>query len=81
MSIKNKYLAALFKTVALAGFIHLALLAILAVINLDYSYFNVFSILEISKFAPGIEKGAVSFVIGTIISLGTYLFFLLRSKH
>lgn len=67
-------------TVATAGFAHLALLAILSVLNFDLSYFNLFSILQVSQFAPGIEKGVISFVIGGIITAGVYFYFLSKKK-
>ena len=81
MSIKNRFLAALFKTVLLAGFVHLILLSILTLINPSFSYLNTFSILGVSEFLPGIEKGPMNFIIATSMALVVYFIFYIRSKR
>lgn len=78
---KNKYIFALVMTVATAGFTHLILLAMLSILNSDFSYFNLFSILQLSQFFPGIEKGFISLFIGGVITSGVYCYFLSKKKN
>lgn len=78
--IKKRLLTALFKTMLFFAICHVTLLFVLFVMSGNLSYLNAFSIIGLSNFFPGIEKGVLSFIISAIISLIIYLVFFTKSK-
>jgi len=71
----NHFYRTLFKTVLFFAFFHLILLAILSVLKQNFTYINVFNIIGISEFFPGVDKGIVSFILSILVVLIVYLLF------
>ncbi len=69
----NRYANALAKTILLFGFIHLIVLAFLAIRESVY-VLNAFSILNIDSVIPGLGEGVVNFVISWCVVLAVYCF-------
>lgn len=77
---KNRYLKALFKTVLCCAFFHLTLLGILFLMTLKTTYINLFTIVGLAEFFPGIDIGIVSLLISMAVALSIYFFFYFKSK-
>lgn len=77
---EKKFFKALFKTVLFFAFFHLILLFVLAIVNTRIVYLNVFEIVGLSHFFPGIEKGLLSFFLSIVVILVTYFVFYKRQK-
>lgn len=78
---EKRFFKALFKTVLFFAFFHLILLAVLTVLNGDLTFINVFEIVGLQYFFPGIENGAVSFIFSLIVIGIVYFFFFRRHKN
>lgn len=80
MNIK-RFLAATKKTLLLLAIAHFVILAFLTISTQNIIYLNVFSVLDIQEFFPGIETGRVSAVVSFTIMSVIYLLFYIRSKR
>lgn len=78
---EKRFFRALFKTVLFFAFFHLILLLVLSIVNGDLTYLNVFWIVGLSEFFPGIEKGVFNFVFSIAVGLVVYFLFYLRGKR
>lgn len=77
---EKRFFNALFKTMLFFAFLHIILLVVLTVIDGKLEYLNVFQIVGLQYFFPGIEKGIVSFCISLILVGIVYLFFYQKQK-
>jgi len=75
---KNRYLEALIKLILFSAIFHLVLLFIYALINLNISYLNYFSIIDIDLFLPSITEGPFSLIFSLITALALYLIILFK---
>lgn len=78
---KKRFLSALYKIIILCASAHLLILGCLALIRHNPTYINIFSILSLQEFFPGIEKGGISFAISVVLMLTTYFLFVASSKN
>lgn len=78
---EKRFFRALFKTMLFFAFLHLILLTVLTIVNGQLSYVNVFQIVGLQYFFPGIEKGLVSFVLSLIVIGIVYFFFYRKHKN
>lgn len=72
---KNKILEAASKLIIISAIIHLLILTIYAIINLDITYLNYFNIIDLNLFFPDIIQGFLSQTLSLIIVI--LLFFLI----
>lgn len=77
---EKRFFRAIFKTILFFSFFHLILLVVLAVVNSNFTFLNVFEIVGLQYFFPGIEKGAVSFLLSLVVIGIVYFFFYQRHK-
>lgn len=77
---EKRFFRSLFKTVLLFAFLHITLLIVLAVTTQRMEYLNVFEIVGLSYFFPGIEDGVISFIASTVIIAGVFLLFYKKSR-
>ncbi|MDO8269769.1 MAG: hypothetical protein Q7T54_03810 [Candidatus Levybacteria bacterium] len=77
---EKRFFRALFKTVLFYGFLHVILLSVLTIVTQKIEYLNVFFVVGINHYFPGIENGIISFVVSSGIVLVTYLLFYRNSK-
>ncbi len=54
----------------LSAAIHLVLLAVHSLATFSFEAFNLFDILDLDLFFPDIAKGAASFTLSTVVTLG-----------
>lgn len=66
---------ALQSTILLFGTIHVLILLYLTFTTRNVTFLNVFSILDINHFIPGIEIGITSTVISTVITAGIFIYY------
>jgi hypothetical protein len=78
---EQRFFKALFKTVLFFAFFHLILLVVLAVVNARLTFLNVFEIVGLQHFFPGIENGALSFMVSLFVIGVVYFFFYRRHKN
>lgn len=70
-----KLLKALFKMFAFFAAIHVTILLFLVLITGKIEFLNVFTIIGLNHFFPGIDKGSLSQILSVIIITTVYLFF------
>ena len=69
----NRILDAFAKSIFLFGVFHIVVLNILA-FREGHQVLNIFTILSLSSFMPGLGKGLVSFILSYCIALAVYFF-------
>ena len=73
---KNKRLkSALIKSILVFATLHIVILIYLAVTTGNLTYINVFSILDLQVFFPGIEQGVASSAISALIVATIFMWF------
>ncbi len=72
---EKRFFRALFKTMLFFAFLHIILLVVLTIVNGQLSYVNVFQIVGLQYFFPGIDKGPVSFLLSLAVIAVIYFFF------
>lgn len=77
---EKRLFRALFKTMLFFAFFHVILLIVLSVVNANLNYLNVFSIVGLQHFFPGIDQGIVSFIVSLAVIGGVYFFFYRRHR-
>lgn len=77
---KKRLTKSLLNMFAFFAIVHIALAAILVILHADLSFLNVFYIVSISDFIPGIDQGGVSFAISLVIIASVYVFFYNRNR-
>lgn len=78
---EKRFFRTIFKTVLFFSFFHLILLGVLAVVNGNLTFLNVFGIVGLQYFFPGIEQGVVSFLLSLIVIGIIYFAFYHRGKN
>ena len=69
----NRYLDAFAKSIFLFGVLHMVILIILAFLH-GHRVLNIFTILDLHSFAPGLEDGISNFVLSQCVGLAVYCF-------
>ncbi len=77
---KNTFIRSLLATFTTFAAIHVAILIILVIMTRKLEFLNVFYIVGLQYFIPNIDKGILSQLLSALITLGIYLFFLLRFR-
>lgn len=77
----KKLLNALKKTILLFATLHIIILIYLTLITGNLTFINVFSILDLQEFYPGIENGTISMAVSGLIATSILIFFYYRSKR
>lgn len=70
---KNRYLDALLKVILLIAVAHDMLFVVRFIQTGDVAIFNIFRILDLQLFFPGIEKGSISNTISMILLISLYV--------
>ncbi|MBN2435543.1 MAG: hypothetical protein JXK07_09800 [Spirochaetes bacterium] len=67
----------------ITALLHIIILLIDAVRNLDFSRFNYFSVLDAQLFFPGIDTGKISYIISLFLSFSLIglIFFIITKKE
>lgn len=68
------------KTVLLFASLHIIILIYLALATNNPTFINIFSILDLQEFYPGIEKGTASMIISGLIVASIFVFFYYKDK-
>lgn len=76
----KRSLNALKNTMVLFAGAHLVILAYLALATQNFTYVNLFAILDLQEFVPGIELGVISGIFSAAVGLLVYAFFYFRGK-
>ncbi len=76
----KRHINALKNTMVLFASAHLLILGYLALAANNFTYINLFAILDLQEFVPGIELGVISGIISAVIGLLVYTFFYLKGK-
>jgi hypothetical protein len=69
--LSSRFVDALAKTILFFASVHLLILAIVAIRG-DISVLNVFNILSLNLFLPGLGEGLVNFLLSYCVVLGVY---------
>ena len=77
---KKKFINALLNMFAFFAILHITLAVFLVILHSNLTFLNVFYIISISEFIPGIDQGGVSFAISLIIIASVYVFFYNRNR-
>jgi len=77
---RKRHLNALKNTMVLFAAAHLIILGYLALAANNFTYVNLFAILDLQEFIPGIEIGVISGIFSAIVGLLVYTFFYLKGK-
>lgn len=78
---ERRFFRAFFKTVLFFAIFHFILLIVLTVVTQRIEYLNIFEIVGLSHFFPGIQTGIISFIISTGIVAATYFLYYHRAKR
>jgi len=78
--VKNKYLDSLLKLMLLSAIIHVVILLIYSITNLNSDKLNFFNIVGIDLLIPALGSGTLNLFIGIIVMLALYILFLKISK-
>lgn len=77
---KNRYIEATKGTLLLLAVIHFVILIYLTFTTQNTTYLNVFSVLDLQIFFPGIEMGVLSAFISFLLILMVFLYYCKKSK-
>ncbi len=69
----NRYIKALAGLVLLSASIHIAILVIYSIINLDIRYLNYFNIIDIDLFLPEVADGLLSQILSIITIMVVFI--------
>ncbi len=75
---RHRFFDALKKTILLSATIHLTLLVMYAIWNLDVSYINYFNMLDLEVLFPDLIKGTLSQVLAAIVMVGIFFIIYFR---
>jgi len=71
--IKNRFIDALVKLILLSAIIHLSLLLVYSILNLDFIYLNFFNLLDFDLFFPEVINGVLSQLLSIIVVIIVYV--------
>lgn len=82
---KNKYIDAIAKTMLFSAAVHMTILFYKTILTGDMNILNLFNILDLELFFPGIEKGEMNFlfsgVLFFVIYFSMFVFFPPKKKN
>jgi hypothetical protein len=80
--VKNKWLDALMKTMLLYASVHMTLLILFSFVHMDFSYLNMFKVLDLQNIFPNILTMKYSFLLSQIMTISIFIgiFFLSQKK-
>lgn len=79
---KNKFIDAIAKTMLFSAAVHMIILFYKTILTGDVNILNLFNILDLELFFPGIEKGEVNFILSGLLFFTIYfsMFFFFPPK-
>jgi hypothetical protein len=79
---KNRYIDAIAKTMLFSAAVHMIILFYKTFQTADINILNLFNILDLELFFPGIDKGGINFLLSSLLFFVIYFsaFFFFPSK-